>query len=152
TGKPLTVPVGHGLIGKTVNALGLPLDGSSLPTGLTHYVTERMPPNPMLRQQITEPIQVGIKAIDSLLTVGKGQRVGIFAGSGVGKSTLLAMIAKNNEADVNVIALIGERGREVRDFVENDLGEEGLKKSIVVAATSDQPALMRIKGAYTATA
>ncbi len=115
-------------------------------------MTEQTPPNPMLRQPINEPIQVGVKAIDSLLTVGKGQRIGIFAGSGVGKSTLLGMIARNSSADVNVIALIGERGREVREFIEKDLGKEGLKKSIVVAATSDQPALMRIKGAYTATA
>src|SRR5690606_14835577 len=101
---------------------------------------------------IREPIQIGIKVIDSLLTVGKGQRIGIFAGSGVGKSTLLGMIARNSHADINVIALIGERGREVREFIEKDLGEEGMKKSVVAAATSDQPALMRIKGAYTATA
>src|SRR5699024_3322151 len=98
------------------------------------------------------PIQIGVRVIESLLAVGAGKRFGIFAGSGVGKSTLLGMIARNSEADINVIALIGERGREVRDFIESDLGEEGLKKSIVVAATSDQPALMRIKGAYTATA
>src|SRR5699024_4556459 len=104
------------------------------------------------RPPIDEPIQVGVRSIDSLLTLGKGQRIGIFAGSGVGKSTLLGMIARNSTADVNVIALIGERGREVREFIENDLGEEGLKKSIIVVATSDQPALMRIKGAYTATA
>lgn len=152
TGKPLMIKVGHGLIGKTVDALGNPLDTSALPNGLTDYVTERMPPNPMLRQPISEPIQVGVRTIDTLLTVGKGQRIGIFAGSGVGKSTLLGMISRNSEADINVIALIGERGREVREFIENDLGEEGLKKSVVVVATSDQPALMRIKGAYTATA
>src|SRR5699024_6099169 len=119
---------------------------------LSDYVTERMPPNPMERPPISEPIQVGVRSIDTLLTVGQGQRVGIFAGSGVGKSTLLGMIARNSEADINVIALIGERGREVREFIENDLGEDGLKKSIVIVATSDQPALMRIKGAYTATA
>src|SRR5699024_5717313 len=119
---------------------------------LSDYVTERMPPNPMERPPISEPIQVGVRSIDTLLTVGQGQRVGIFAGSGVGKSTLLGMIARNSEADINVIALIGERGREVREFIENDLGEEGLKKSIVIVATSDQPALMRTKGAYTATA
>src|SRR5699024_8459127 len=106
----------------------------------------------MTRPTISEPIQVGIRAIDSLLTVGKGQLIGIITGSGVGKSTLLGMIARNSSADINVIALIGERGREVREFIEHDLGEEGLKKSIVVVATSDQPALMRIKGAYTATA
>lgn len=152
TGKPLSVKIGQGLIGKVVDPLGMSLDQSILPKGLTNYLTEQSPPNPMLRPPIDEPIQVGVKAIDSLLTVGKGQRIGIFAGSGVGKSTLLGMIARNSNADINVIALIGERGREVREFIEKDLGEEGLKKSIVVVATSDQPALMRIKGAYTATA
>lgn len=152
TGKSLTIKVGRGLIGKVVDPLGIPLDGCILPKGLHDYQTEQAPPNPMLRPRINEPIQVGIKVIDSLLTVGKGQRVGIFAGSGVGKSTLLGMIARNSNADINVIALIGERGREVREFIEKDLGTDGLKKSIVVVATSDQPALMRIKGAYTATA
>src|SRR5690625_2272198 len=152
TGKPLTIKVGQGLIGQVIDPLGRALDDSPLPGGLTNYLTERQPPNPMLRQPISEPIQIGVKAIDALLTVGRGQRIGIFAGSGVGKSTLLGMIARNSSADINVIALLGERGREVREFIEQDLGEEGLKKSIVVAATSDQPALMRIKGAYTATA
>lgn len=152
TGNPLTIRVGRSLIGTTVDALGFPLNKSPLPKGLKPYVTEQAPPNPMLRPPIDEPIQVGVRAIDTLLTMGKGQRIGIFAGSGVGKSTLLGMIARNSSADVNVIALIGERGREVREFIESDLGEEGLKKSVVVVATSDQPALMRIKGAYTATA
>lgn len=153
TGKPLTIKVGRSLIGSVVNSLGMPLDNeSSLPKGLKRYMTDKAPPNPMTRPPIRKPIQVGVKAIDSLLTMGEGQRVGLFAGSGVGKSTLLGMIARNSSADINVIALIGERGREVREFIEHDLGEEGLKKSIVVAATSDQPALMRIKGAYTATA
>lgn len=152
TGKPLTIKVGRGLVGKVLDSLGNNLDQSPLPRGLTDYLTERQPPNPMLRERILEPIQVGVKAIDTLLTVGRGQRVGIFAGSGVGKSTLLGMIARNSDADINVIALIGERGREVREFIEHDLGPEGLKKSIVVVATSDQPALTRIKGAYTATA
>ncbi|WP_430785931.1 flagellar protein export ATPase FliI [Virgibacillus flavescens] len=152
TGKPLTIKIGRGLIGKVVDSIGNPLDETKLPKGLSSFTTEQSPPNPLTRPRITEPIQVGVKAIDSLLTVGKGQRVGIFAGSGVGKSTLLGMIARNSSADINVIALIGERGREVREFIEKDLGEEGLKKSIVVVATSDQPALMRIKGAYTATA
>lgn len=152
TGKPLTIKVGQGLIGKVIDSLGKNLNHSHLPRGLSDYLTERSPPNPMDRPPIEEPIQVGVKAIDSLLTVGRGQRIGIFAGSGVGKSTLLGMIARNSSADINVIALIGERGREVREFIEQDLGEEGLKKSIVVVATSDQPALMRIKGAYTATA
>lgn len=152
TGKPLTVKIGRGLIGKVVDSLGRTLDESKLSKGLTKFLTEQSPPNPMQRPRILEPFQVGVKVIDSMLTVGKGQRVGIFAGSGVGKSTLLGMIARNSGADVNVIALIGERGREVREFLEKDLGPEGLKKSIVVVATSDQPALMRIKGAYTATA
>src|SRR5690625_32008 len=152
TGKPLMIKVGRSLIGETIDALGNSLDHNHLPQGLKSYLTEQAPPNPMERQPIQAPISTGIRAIDSLLTVGKGQRIGIFAGSGVGKSTLLGMIARNSEADVNVIALIGERGREVREFIEKDLGEEGLKKSIVVVATSDQPALMRIKGAYTATA
>lgn len=152
TGRPLSIQVGKGLIGNVVNSLGEPLDESSLPSGLSNYVTEQAPPNPLSRPPISEPIQVGVKAIDTMLTVGKGQRIGIFAGSGVGKSTLLGMIARNSEADINIIALIGERGREVREFIDNDLGQEGLKKSIVVVATSDQPALMRIKGAYTATA
>ncbi|GGJ44066.1 flagellar protein export ATPase FliI [Virgibacillus salexigens] len=152
TKKPLTLKIGRGLIGKVVDSLGNALDETPLPKGLTHYLTEQSPPNPMLRPPIEKPIQVGVKAIDSLLTVGEGQRIGIFAGSGVGKSTLLGMIARNSSADINVIALIGERGREVREFIEKDLGEQGLQKSIVVVATSDQPALMRIKGAYTATA
>lgn len=152
TMKPLEVKVGMGLIGKVVDSLGVPLDQSSLPKGLASVPTEQDPPNPMSRPPITEPIEVGVRMIDSLLTVGNGQRVGIFAGSGVGKSTLLGMIARNTTADLNVIGLIGERGREVREFIERDLGPEGLKRSIVVVATSDQPALMRIKGAYTATA
>src|SRR5699024_3478238 len=152
SGRPLSIKVGRGLIGQVVDSLGMLLDRSSLPKGLSNYVTEQAPPNPLSRPPIMEPIQVGVKTIDSLLTVGKGQRIGIFAGSGVGKSTLLGMIARNSEADINVIALIGERGREVREFIENDLGSEGLNKSIVIVATSDQPALMRIKGAYTATA
>jgi flagellum-specific ATP synthase len=152
TGKPLTVKIGRGLIGNVIDSLGKPLDESALPNGLSSYLTEQSPPNPMSRPTISEHIQVGVKAIDTMLTVGRGQRIGLFAGSGVGKSTLLGMIARNSTADINVIALIGERGREVREFIEKDLGPEGLKKSIVVVATSDQPALMRIKGAYTATA
>ena len=120
--------------------------------GYQQFDTEQDPPNALTRPPINEKLAVGVKAIDGMLTVGNGQRVGIFAGSGVGKSTLLGMIARNTKADINVIALIGERGREVREFIERDLGEEGLKRTIVVAATSDQPALMRIKGAFTATA
>lgn len=152
TGGPLTVKIGRALIGNVVDSMGNMLDNTALPKGLMRFETEQAPPNPLSRDPIREPIQVGVKAIDSLLTVGQGQRMGIFAGSGVGKSTLLGMIARNSGADINVIALIGERGREVREFIENDLGEEGLRKSIVVVATSDEPALMRIKGAYTATA
>ncbi|MGV2941107.1 flagellar protein export ATPase FliI [Mesobacillus sp. LC4] len=152
TMKPLEIKAGPGLIGKVVDSLGVPLDQSSLPKGLAAVPTEQDPPNPLSRPPISEPIEVGVRMIDSLLTVGSGQRVGIFAGSGVGKSTLLGMIARNTTADLNVIGLIGERGREVREFIERDLGPEGLKRSIVVVATSDQPALMRIKGAYTATA
>lgn len=150
--KPLEIKVGAGLIGNIIDSLGRPLNGALLPKGLMSVPTEQAPPNPMSRPTIKESIEVGVRIIDSLLTVGKGQRVGIFAGSGVGKSTLLGMIARNTKADLNVIALIGERGREVREFIERDLGEEGLQRSIVVVATSDQPALMRIKGAYTATA
>jgi flagellum-specific ATP synthase len=117
-----------------------------------YYPVNNMPPNPMTRPRITQPLPLGVKCIDGLMTVGKGQRLGIFAGSGVGKSTLIGMIARNTKADINVIALIGERGREVRDFLERDLGEEGLKRSVVVIATSDQPALIRLKGALAATA
>jgi flagellum-specific ATP synthase len=152
TQKPLQIKIGSQLIGKVLNGIGLPLDESALPSGLKSFSTENEPPNPMNRPRISDPISTGVRSIDSLLTVGNGQRVGIFAGSGVGKSTLLGMIARNCEADINVIALIGERGREVREFIEKDLGPEGLERSILVVATSDQPALMRIKGAMTATA
>lgn len=151
TGKPLSVQVGYELLGKVLDGLGQPLDGSFLPSRMTHYSTHNMPSNPLKRPRVLEPLSVGIRAIDGLLTVGNGQRVGIFAGSGVGKSTLMGMIARNTAADVNVIALIGERGREVLDFIERDLGPEGLARSVVVVATSDQPALIRIKGALIAT-
>ncbi|MFE8695184.1 flagellar protein export ATPase FliI [Cytobacillus sp. FJAT-53684] len=152
TSKPLEIKVGTQLIGSVIDSIGQPLDGSPLPKGLSTVPTEQAPPNPLQRPPISAPIDVGVRMIDSLLTVGTGQRVGIFAGSGVGKSTLLGMIARNTTADLNVIALIGERGREVREFIEKDLGPEGLSRSIVIVATSDQPALMRIKGAFTATA
>lgn len=151
TRKPLEIKVGNALVGNIVNSLGYPLDGSELPKGLSPVLTDGEPINPMERPPIQEIMEVGVRTIDSLLTVGRGQRVGIFAGSGVGKSTLLGMIARNTKADLNVIALIGERGREVREFIERDLGPEGLARSVVVVATSDQPALMRIKGALTAT-
>src|SRR5699024_10837889 len=119
---------------------------------LQTYLTEQAPPNPMDRPPITDPIQAGVKVIDMMVTVGRGHRIGIFAGSDVGTSTLLGLIARNSSAKHIVIALIGERGREVREFIEKDLGDEGLRKSVVIVATSDQPALRRIKGAYTATA
>lgn len=151
TGKPLTVQVGHELLGKVLDGLGQPLDGTFLSSRMTQYSTHNAPSNPLKRPRVLEPISVGVRCIDGLLTIGKGQRVGIFAGSGVGKSTLMGMIARNTSADVNVIALIGERGREVLDFIERDLGPEGLARSVVVVATSDQPALIRIKGALIAT-
>jgi len=151
TGGPLTVQVGSELLGKVLDGLGRPLDGSRLPVRMPHYSTHNLPGNPLLRPRVTVPLGIGVRAIDGLLTVGQGQRVGIFAGSGVGKSTLLGMIARNTSADVNVIALVGERGREVLEFIERDLGPEGLARSVVVVATSDQPALIRMKGALIAT-
>lgn len=151
TGSSFRVPVGEELLGKTIDGLGNPIDGSAVVC--THfYEAEAAAPDPLKRKIIDEVLPLGVKAVDSLLTVGKGQRIGIFAGSGVGKSTLLGMFARNTKADINVIALIGERGREVREFIERDLGEEGLKRSVVVVATSDKPALIRIKAAKTATA
>jgi flagellum-specific ATP synthase len=151
TGKPLTIQVGHELLGKVLDGLGQPLDGSLLPSRMAHYSTNNAPSNPLVKPRVLTPISVGVRCIDGLLTIGNGQRVGIFAGSGVGKSTLMGMIARNTSADVNVIALIGERGREVLDFIERDLGPEGLARSVVIVATSDQPALIRIKGAMIAT-
>ena len=151
-GEKLTIEVSDALIGRTVDPLGKPIDGGpDLPKGMPIPII-RNPENPMDRPQISEVIELGVKAIDGLLTIGKGQRMGIFAGSGVGKSTLMGMIARNVRADVNVIALVGERGREVLEFIERDLGPEGIKRSVLVVATSDQPALMRLKCAHTATA
>ncbi|WP_141603433.1 flagellar protein export ATPase FliI [Terrilactibacillus laevilacticus] len=152
TGKPLQIKVSEKLIGHVCDSLGHPLDGFQIPSGFDQVQTSQSPPDPLSRPRITEKLELGVKSIDALLTVGKGQRVGIFAGSGVGKSTLMGMIARNTSADLNVIALIGERGREVREFLEKDLGKEGMARSIVIVATSDQPALKRIKGAMTATA
>lgn len=151
TGTSFKVPVGEELLGKTLDGLGKPLDGTSL-RYTNHYPSEAPPPDPLKRKLIDEVLPLGVKAVDGLLTVGKGQRIGIFAGSGVGKSTLLGMFARNTKADVNVIALIGERGREVREFIERDLGEEGMKRSVLVVSTSDRPALIRKKAANTATA
>lgn len=149
-GYPLTVQVSSALLGKTLNGLGLPLNGEV--SGGASYPVEALPPDPMSREIIDEVLPLGVKAVDGLITVGKGQRIGIFAGSGVGKSTLMGMFARNTKADINVIALIGERGREVREFIERDLGEEGMRRSVVVVATSDRPALERNKAAKTATA
>lgn len=149
--RPLDVKCSEKLFGKVLDGLGNPLGEDKISSGIL-YKLDADPPDPLKRKRIKEVISTGIRAIDGFLTCGEGQRIGIFAGSGVGKSTTLGMIARYAEADVNVIALIGERGREVRDFIEKDLGEEGLKKSIIVCATSDKPALVRLKGAFTATA
>ena len=153
TGQPFKVAVGEALLGRVIDAMGKPLDGKG-PLGPTreNYPIHREPPPAMERRRIAMPVATGVRALDALLTLGEGQRLGIFAGSGVGKSTLLGMIARNTEADINVIALVGERGREVRDFLERDLGAEGLKRSVVVVATSDQPSLIRIQAALVATA
>lgn len=148
----LKVGVGDNLTGRVLDGLGYPLDEKDPFKPTQYYPINSTPPHPLRRKRITEPLVLGIKTIDGLLTVGKGQRIGIFAGSGVGKSTLMGMIARNTKADINVIALIGERGREVREFLEKDLQEEGLSRSVVVVATSDQPALVRLKGALVATA
>lgn len=151
TGTTLRVQVGMELRGRVLNGLGEIIDDKGRIKSELTYPVINPPPSPLKRQRITTELPVGIKVIDGLITVGKGQRMGILAGSGVGKSTLIGMIARNTEADINVIALIGERGREVRDFLERDLGEEGLARSVVVVATSDQPALVRLKGAFVAT-
>ncbi len=145
------INVGEELLGRVLDGLGNPIDDKGSLQTTQSYPVNSSPPNSLQRKRITDPLPMGIRAIDSCLTIGRGQRVGIFAGSGVGKSTTLGMIARNSKADVNVIALTGERGREVRDFIEESLGEEGLARSVVVVATSDQPALVRIKSALVAT-
>ena len=150
TEKPLTVTASEKLLGKTLNGLGIPMDGSKVEG--KRYPVEAKAPDPMNRTIIDAVLPLGVKAVDGLITLGKGQRIGVFAGSGVGKSTLMGMFARNTKADINVIALIGERGREVREFIERDLGEEGMRRSVVVVATSDRPALERNKAAKTATA
>lgn len=150
--RVLEVKVGPQLLGRVLDGLGEPMDDKGPLFTKKAYPLQAAPPHPLARPRINESLFVGVRAIDGLMTLGSGQRIGIMAGSGVGKSTLLSMIARNTEADISVIALIGERGREVRDFIERDLGEEGLKRSVVVVATSDKPALVRIKGAMTATA
>ena len=149
TKKPFTVTVSEDLIGKILDGLGNPIEEFTYKG--TQKSIDNDPPNPLKRKRIDTILPTGVKAIDGFLTIGEGQRVGIFAGSGVGKSTLLGMISKYGEADINVICLIGERGREVLEFIERDLGEDGMKKTVVVCATSDQPALVRIKSAYIAT-
>lgn len=151
SGEKLKVNVGREMLGRVVDGLGHPIDGKGDIITAEKRSIYATPPNPLLRKRIEEPISTGVKTIDGLLTIGKGQRVGIFAGSGVGKSTLMGMIARNTSADVNVIALIGERGREVREFIEKDLGEAGLKRSVVIVSSSDDPPLTRVKSAYTAT-
>lgn len=152
TFRPQSVRVGSDLLGRVIGSMGNPLDGRPAPAGTAHVALSAAPPSPLQRRRITEPLATGVRAIDACMTVGKGQRVGILSGSGVGKSKLIGMIARNTDADVNVIALVGERGREVREFIEGDLGPQGLARSVVVVATSDEPALMRIKGALLATA
>jgi len=152
TGESLSVPVSDKLMGRVLNAMGRPIDGKGSIGSARSISTVNTSPNVLFRKKITERLITGVRAIDSMTPAGKGQRIGIFSGSGVGKSTLLGMIARNTLADVNVIALIGERGREVREFIEHDLGEEGLKKSVVVVSTSDTNPLARVRGAFVATA
>ncbi len=152
TRRAMRVKVGPDLLGRVFDGLGRPLDNQGPLAGNSYYPIHNQPPNPLTRRRITEPLSVGVKGIDALLTCGKGQRLGIFAGSGVGKSTLLGMMARYTSADVNVIALVGERGREVRDFLEGCLGQAALKRSVVVIATSDQAPLIRLKAAFVATA
>lgn len=152
TGAPLQVAVSDKLLGCTLNGVGEPMTPIELDENCPRYSVEAAPPDPLRREIIADPLPLGVKAVDGAITVGKGQRIGIFAGSGVGKSTLMGMFARNTKADINVIALIGERGREVREFIERDLGPEGMKRSVVVVATSDKPALIRNKAAKTATA
>lgn len=151
TNDPIKVKVGQGLLGRVLDGLGNPIDGLGEVRSNTYRATQSQSVNPMIKKPIDEVLPFGIRSIDAFMSVGKGQRMGVFAGSGVGKSTTLAMIARNTKADVNVIALIGERGREVREFVEKTLGEEGLAKSVVVVATSEQPSLVKIKAAFVAT-
>jgi len=151
TGRSFSVSVGEELLGRVIDGMGNPIDGKG-PLNLSERRSiYRDPPNPLQRDRIVQPLQTGVRAIDGLLTIGRGQRAGIFAGSGVGKSVLLGMMARNTDADVNVITLLGERGREVREFIEKDLGEEGLKRSVVIVATSDKSALIRMKSAYIGT-
>ena len=152
TGRPLTVGAGRALLGRVLDGLGRPIDGREAPRGLDPWAVDRPAPRPLSRRRVTAPLTLGVRAIDALLTAGEGQRLGLFAGSGVGKSTLLGQIARGTAAEVVIVGLVGERGREVRDFVEVALGPEGLARSVVVAATSDAPALVRLQAANVATA
>jgi type III secretion protein N (ATPase) len=152
TGRPLSVGVGPGLLGRVLDGLGRPADGRGPVEGAAPWAVDRAAPDPLARARVTRPLPLGIRALDALLTAGEGQRLGLFAGSGVGKSTLLGQIARQTEADVNVIALVGERGREVGEFLDGSLGPEGRARSVVVCATSDAPSLVRLRSAFVATA
>lgn len=152
SGRPPSAPVGRALLGRVLDGLGRPMDGGPEPAGVRWVSSYAEPPHPLDRAPISEALPCGVRAIDGFLTLGRGQRVGVFAGSGVGKSTLLGMLARGTAADITVIALIGERGREVRDFIEHDLGAEALRRCVVVASTGDNPAAMRLCAARTATA
>lgn len=151
TGGPLRIGVGAGLVGRVLDGLGRPLDGRPAPRGLRQVEVTNRPPNPMERQRVSRPMPVGVRALDTLTTLGGGQRMGIFAGSGVGKSSLMSMITRGTSAEITVVALVGERGREVREFLENDLGPEGLRRAVVVVATSDQPPMVRLRAGFVAT-
>jgi flagellum-specific ATP synthase len=151
TGGPLRVPVGAGLRGRILDGLGRPMDGGPPLVGLEQVGVENEAPHALTRRRVTEPLSLGVRALDTMIPAGRGQRVGIFAGSGVGKSSLLSMITRGTDAEISVICLVGERGREVREFIENDLGPEGLARSVVVVATSDQPPLVRLRACFVAT-
>jgi len=151
TGRPLQAPVGDALLGRILDGVGVPMDERPLPADVEYRSIQSRPPSPLKRRRITEKLGLGIRSMDGITTVGRGQRVGIFSGSGVGKSTVMGMIARNTQADVNVIGLVGERGREVPDFLAKDLGVEGLKRSVVIVATSDTPPLIRLRSAFVAT-
>jgi ATP synthase in type III secretion protein N len=152
TGRPLSIAIGDGVLGRVLDGLGQPIDGGGPIAGGKPWPVDRAAPDPLSRRRVSRPLALGVRALDALLTVGEGQRVGLFAGSGVGKSTLMGQIARQTEADVNVIALVGERGREVVDFLEESLGPAGRARSVVVCATSDAPSLVRLKAAFVATA
>ena len=153
TGRPLSLRVGPGLLGRVLDGLGTPMDGLGPLEGRTEeWAVERPAPDPLRRRRISQPLALGVRALDAFVTMGEGQRIGLFAGSGVGKSTLLGQIARNTDADVNVICLVGERGREVNEFLEDALGDRGRARSVVICATSDAPSLVRLKSAMVATA